>query len=227
LRYGLTAVFLQNVWVISASPPTNLPFWSLCYEFWYYVAFGVLVFTRERRTRILLFLAVLLIAGLEVILLSPCWIMGVALYLWRDRLPAPQSHRRIWFAVSLVTMLGVIAILPQWPYDLGRKGLWYSGAFVTDWITALAVSFCIRCFDTMESAAPPKIMHDCIRYFADHTFSLYLFHYPLVLFATAVLPIGDSTMLALSSFTEGKRGLWRAWFERRYDRLAISSEKPA
>lgn len=40
-RYMLSALLSNELWFISAAPPINGPLWSLSYEFWYYVIFGL------------------------------------------------------------------------------------------------------------------------------------------------------------------------------------------
>lgn len=77
LRYILCTVFMQSSWFLSASPPTNGPFWSLSYEAWYYAAFGVWFFTPSRALKIALLCLVLLIAGPNIMLLAPAWLLGV------------------------------------------------------------------------------------------------------------------------------------------------------
>src|SRR5207247_1357633 len=104
------------------SPPTNLPFWSLSYEFWYYVAFGVATLIRPARLRNLMVLVVLLIAGPAILLLMPCWLVGVALFVFRNRISIPAFVARLCFVLSLAAMLLAIAFLPQFPFTLGHKG---------------------------------------------------------------------------------------------------------
>ncbi len=67
-----------NVWVFH-----NQPYWSLCYEVMYYLGFGVFVFARGR-ARWLGLAVVAFISGPKVLLLLPCWILGVLAYKYRD-----------------------------------------------------------------------------------------------------------------------------------------------
>jgi peptidoglycan/LPS O-acetylase OafA/YrhL len=60
---------------------SNVPYWSLCYEFWYYVLFAVLTFTRGRK-RLLWCCAVALLIGPKILLLAPVWATGVLLQRW-------------------------------------------------------------------------------------------------------------------------------------------------
>ena len=47
---GLASIFLLNeVWFVSITSFSNVPYWSICYEMWYYVAFGMLTFCLDAR----------------------------------------------------------------------------------------------------------------------------------------------------------------------------------
>ena len=46
----LNAVFLGQSWTLNVGPPENAPYWSLCYEVWYYAIFGAAFYlTGSRR----------------------------------------------------------------------------------------------------------------------------------------------------------------------------------
>ena len=51
--------FLNEAWSITTDLPWNGPFWSLCYEVWYYILFGLVMFTRGATRGILTSLAAL------------------------------------------------------------------------------------------------------------------------------------------------------------------------
>jgi len=227
-RYVLTALFMQSAWTLSASPPSNLPFWSLSYEFWYYTLFGIVVFVKSRWVMTLAVLGVILVVTPNILLLLPCWLLGVAAYVFRDRVAIPIRAARFAFAVAVAVTLLVFGFLPELPFHLGHPGLWYSALFITDWIAAAAVGSMLVLFHATRYGAPPARAAAAIRFGADHTFSLYLYHYPLLVFANAVLPLGQNLLrqtlclggilgviLLLSTFTEARRDAWRRMFERR------------
>ncbi len=39
---------LNEVWFISITSFSNVPYWSICYEMWYYVGFALIVFLPGR-----------------------------------------------------------------------------------------------------------------------------------------------------------------------------------
>lgn len=102
------AAFVQAILVPTFG--SNSPLWSLSYEFWYYVLFGLLA-TAAVRTQLWLrlFMAVLVIAvgwftGLAIMSLAPLWFLGLAIYLLPRRELSYQS-RRILLAGSTVVFV--------------------------------------------------------------------------------------------------------------------------
>ena len=56
--------------------PWNAPYWSLCYEVWYYVIFGFILFIRSAKLGIVAALLAALIAGPAIMILFPCGFSG-------------------------------------------------------------------------------------------------------------------------------------------------------
>jgi peptidoglycan/LPS O-acetylase OafA/YrhL len=48
-RVVLSLLLLNEVWLMSVMSFSNLPFWSICVEFWYYAAFALVVFLPRRK----------------------------------------------------------------------------------------------------------------------------------------------------------------------------------
>jgi len=79
LRTAANTVFMAQTWFLDLAPPLNGPFWSLNYEAWYYAIFGVWSYLpRTFRVPVAIFLS--LIAGPKILLLMPCWLLGVLIY---------------------------------------------------------------------------------------------------------------------------------------------------
>ena len=72
-------LFLNQLRFGVVNPGTNGPFWSLCYEFWYYAAFGTFVFVKGIK-RIVLLLAIAALVNLQIIVFFPIWLLGVYIY---------------------------------------------------------------------------------------------------------------------------------------------------
>ncbi len=195
VRYALSAVFLQNVWTLSASPPTNGPLWSLSYEFWYYVLFGCAVFVRPRSVRLVSIAGAVAVAGPNILLLMPCWIVGAVVCLKRQWL----TQRLTWpyaafFAGSLLLVSSIVA-MPPLPLAVGTPRWFFSASFLTNWVTALAVATLIASVAAMPLEWPGARVAGWLRRGGDLTFALYLLHYPLIIFLTAALPFDKSNPL--------------------------------
>lgn len=226
----LAGLFLSQSYA-NAWPP-NAPYWSLCYEVWFYALFAAATYLRGRSR--LIWLAVLaVIAGPNILLLMPVWLIGVAIV----RLPAA---RRVPAGLSLVFLALAAAALflaPRYAMD-GFKLLravvpWNLGSSlyaVTDFALALALGAGFAGLKTLadRGLTLPAWTAPAIRWGANMSFSLYLLHWPLLkLTHMAGLtanddPLGFTLVIAavvaisgaFATVTEHKRHLARAWIER-------------
>jgi peptidoglycan/LPS O-acetylase OafA/YrhL len=230
LRFLLSALFLQESWNLSAAPPTNIPLWSLAYEFWYYFLFGVVFFSRSRRFTLGATLVIAAIAGPKILLLLPAWAAGVACYrLSRKPWFGPRGTESLLLAVSLAAAVLWTLAKVQYPWRIGYPPLYFSNAFVSDILLSLLVAATIYFFDrTAEHAPVPEVAGRLVRKGADMTFSLYLLHYPFLVFAAAVVPYDHSSQIqtlavllaivaiiaSISHFTEAKRRVLARWLNR-------------
>ncbi len=247
LRYVLCSVFLQNIWFFSACPVSNNPLWSLSYEFWYYAIFGAAVFIPSPRLKVFTLLIFALVCGPNILLLLPCWLFGVAAYRYRNILDLNPWTARLSFLVLLLALSFVIVRMPMLPLDhipVGRVSspLFYAGGFLKDWVSSLLVAAAVLVFDSVKAPASPHWLSSGIRFCADRTFSLYLYHYPLVVFAAGVFKMSAlglwekeaaavgilAFILILSYFTESKRNAWRIALEYCWDWIAsFAPARPA
>src|ERR1700748_2234919 len=95
------AAFVQDILVPTFG--TNAPLWSLSYEFWYYVIFGLIATAALRTTRLWLrlIMAILVVVvawftGFAIMSLAPLWFLGLGIYLMPRK---NLSHR-----VSLIVL---------------------------------------------------------------------------------------------------------------------------
>lgn len=107
--------FLQDILV--APFGSNTPLWSLSYEFWYYIVFGLLltaVLGRSRRwLRVVcgvLILPVVWFTGFEIMSLAPLWFMGLGIYLLPRR-KLGSTAQRFLLTSSLLLFLAFIGWL--------------------------------------------------------------------------------------------------------------------
>lgn len=238
IRVITSGLFLNEIWTLGIQLFTNVPYWSLNYEVWYYLLFGILFFFEGRR-RWLLFSLLCLMLGPKIVLLMPVWWMGVWVY--RSNVLAQLSVPLAW--LCLVTSLAggywyVHLNLGQlgWDYlkqllgdDLHLQ-LSFSRQFVSDYYLGAVLSLHFVGLRVLLAQVQdlPKRLEFCIRYLAGATFSIYLFHQPLLWFYSAVfssvhegiprylivVPLTLVSVFVLSAFTEQKKNLWKVWVEQ-------------
>lgn len=229
--------FLGDLWTLSEVPPLLVPWWSLNFEVWYYVLFGVACYLRGAR-RLAVIALVLAIMGPKLWLLLPVWLAGVWLYRWQARHTLPRTLARAGWIASLLLLAAYEASdLETLLRALGRAS-WLGQAFslgnadrfLADYAVGLIVCLNFACarfagFGAMLRVAAP------VRRCASYTLTLYLSH-ALVLAAWPVLymhdPANPLDLLALGAavglatwllgtLTEQRKDAWRRLFERIFD----------
>lgn len=187
VRYLATAFFLQSVWWTNLAPAENSPFWSLGYEAWYYVIWGGLIFLPRPGQKAIFVLACALMVGPNVMILWPVWILGAGLYFYgRESIMSLRLARAAFFWGAGVVLTAVF-FLPEMPGKVGFAPWFYSASFLSDTLLALSVSAMIWLFGQGwgHTSVSPSF-EKFIRWPARRSFSLYLFHQPLLYFIHAL-----------------------------------------
>ncbi len=233
--FGLSLLFLNETWQ-HVVPGSNEPYWSLGFEVWYYVIFGIVAFASGRR-RWLLVPAALMIAGPKVAMLFPLWLLGVATHSASRRL-------RIGLAGSATLFVGSAALALAWAgWRLWRmhNGLPIvnDGAYdrpIFDW-PAIAIDygagllFAANLLGFSITSARLGVrgggrLGAIISWAAGATFTLYLLHFPLLVFFAAIspwpvattayrlyLPLATLvTVFLVAEVTERRKRAWRRLF---------------
>lgn len=234
IRFISSFLLLNEVWGISITTYSNVPYWSLNYEVWYYVLFGMLVFLKGH-TRIIVVMTTCLLLGPKVMLLAPIWALGV--YLYRSRFFGSLSETTGWilFIGSLILtwlfhQYGVRELLGEWlKQQIGAhyyQELAYSKSFLSDYLLALVVFANFAGFQAIchrfKAVLPP--LSKPIKYVAGYTFVLYLTHQPLIwlfktlldgdpsspLFLIQIWLLVTAAVWLLGQITERRRSTYRA-----------------
>jgi len=203
---------------------TNGPLWSLSYEAAYYLLFGLAVFL-SGAARMAALLTVCLLAGIDILLLMPPWLMGVALWHWLRAGGATGMDRRLgWLLVvagPLVYLLCQVAGVPEalaaaTAQTLGvpdaRMVLGFSDEFIWN---ALIGLFAVVHVAGIAILNPTRIGGGvAVRWLAGASFSVYVTHYPALHLLDAILPemVGRDAMLLIGSIAVGFA--FAACFER-------------
>ena len=231
LRNALfSALFLSESF--GTGLPGNPPFWSLCYEVWFYVLFGAAFYLRGR-ARLVCVALLAALAGPNVLLLLPAWLAGV--WVAKTNLWRRMSRPAAW----LFAALGLVGIPLAVPYaqklaaDLAAIAPWnlhYSEFAVTDWFVAAAVAIFFVALRRLIGAEGRLLLalQRPIRYFAGMSFTLYLLHWPMItlldhlgiepmagdLGIAAYLAMVVAICALIAHFTEHQRDIVRGWLER-------------
>lgn len=200
-------VLLSGMVFLNGNVPTNAPYWSICYEAWYYVLFGLFFYLQGYR-KYLFLLAGLLMAGLNIMLLMPIWLLGFACFGKQDALP---KNKVLGYAL-IVLSLGVYLWMRHWNVDdqlfeasavlLGgaeqaNATLHFSKRYLPDYLIAclFVVLFAGLYMVRDDFQRGFSFCEKGIRLASSYTFALYLYHYPILLFLSHVT---DSSLKAIS-----------------------------
>jgi peptidoglycan/LPS O-acetylase OafA/YrhL len=209
----LRGLSFTNEWSGTAARlGTNGPLWSLSYEATYYLAFGVATFLAGARRAALLILLALL-AGLPILLLAPCWLLGVLV--WRAvaggraaRLSpavaillaagAPAAYAMA-LSADLPGLLRVVTAALTAPSAPGEV-LRFSDEFLWNWLISGLAALHLLGMARLVAGVRDVPGEGAVRWWAGASFSLYVAHYPLLQVLDAALggggPVRDGVLLA-------------------------------
>jgi len=240
----LGSLLLGNeIWFVSITSFSNVPYWSICYEWWYYVAFAFIVFL-PRYWGLLMAAILMLTLGPKVLLLAPIWGLGVLLY--RSRTMLEISLGMAW-TLAILSVAGILVfhyldlsdIATEWlKSKIGEdlhKNLTFSKFFIADYLLGLLVfgNFLAMRRILQEHSFGLSLIEKPVRFVAGLTFTLYLLHQPLFLFWGAVVQGNpkDSgywwsvtglmflSVILVGYFTENKRHILKRWLETQLLRI--------
>ncbi|GKY89322.1 acyltransferase family protein [Sinisalibacter aestuarii] len=228
LLRGLT---FSNEWSgLAARLGSNGPFWSLSYEAAYYALFAVAFYLRGPR-RIVLLLAGVLLFGVNILILMPAWLMGVALHLaiTRQRLPRGVAAAALAALPVLGYALALATGLPATLYDMTAGidralTLRFSNEFLWNFLLGLMVTAHLAGIAGLASDRAAARIAPAIRWLAGRSFSVYLVHYPVLQFLAAMplktghaglddailLTLTLTLTLAFGQVFESRLAQWRA-----------------
>lgn len=145
IRLLANLTFSQEFWFFSFRYLSDGPLWSLGYEFWYYVLFGLSLFVHGYKKYFFIFIVALII-GPKILLLLPVWLFGVWIYNFHKNKELNQTISRILFFLSPFLFLYCFSFyneINEYVYSiLGndiKLKLGFSAGFLTDYITAFFI----------------------------------------------------------------------------------------
>ena len=226
-RYLVNGFFLGQIWALCTKPSSNGPFWSICYEFWYYMLFAAYCYL-DGKKRYIAIAAICLLVGYKILILLPVWVYGVWAYNLSKRVEINKTIARILF-FSSASMLIILTFV--WDFSIlsssfdPRPPFYFSSQFGFDWIYGGIVAINLFSMSFMDSKLIlPVFVSNGIKYLSSITFSLYLFHLPMLVLLGALVPfdrssywqilllLGGIIMIAalLAEITEKQRNYWKS-----------------
>jgi peptidoglycan/LPS O-acetylase OafA/YrhL len=179
-----------HLWMPPITLFSNIPYWSLPYEFWFYVLFGAAVFLAGP-ARLAALAVAAIVAGPAVLAYAPLWGLGVLAWRWSGRQPTNRVKGVALAALSGLAALAVVLVVPApWqglkPHQLLLQPL---SVLVPDYLLGalVAAHFAGIRMSGLGFAALFRLERP-IRWAAGMTFSLYLFHRPLLQMFSAIGP---------------------------------------
>jgi len=197
-------LFINETWSIDADLTLNGPYWSLCYEVWYYVLFGAFFFVQGRwRWPLLVLLA--LAAGPGVMALFPIWVLGAWLAS-RDKpvfTLSPAVAVLVWVGglavLWLINSSGIEHVVKDYLHER-VPGFWRldpAQRVVTDYAIGLALAAHLCAYPFLPQPIQAFFMRTKATWaaLAGFSFTLYLFHRPLTGLAGALIPASEQSLL--------------------------------
>ncbi|HEX5152906.1 MAG TPA: acyltransferase [Parafilimonas sp.] len=231
LRYFLTLFFCNELWFSSTAPPINGPFWSLSFEFWYYIIFALVYFKWGNLRGMFALALVCLFIGPKILAMFPIWCFGWFAYKIKTLNIRPFIARII-SLLFLVTAVLLMKILPEYPNKVGYKPLYMANAFISDMLTGFFAAISMWFLPTnTERRLNNSASVSRFRFYANLTYPLYLLHFPILVLLSTILHnynfaainnyfIGlVSTLILcflLGAFFEREKGFWDHLFQKEY-----------
>jgi peptidoglycan/LPS O-acetylase OafA/YrhL len=249
VNLGIGAAMLNEAW-LSVQMLSNTPYWSISYEFWYYVVFAALFYLRGR-PRVLATSVAMLMAGPNIMLLFPVWAVGWLAYRERSTVSWPRALIWLAFVQPLAVFLayynfGLQNLLGHWlegllGHEIWWKHLAWSRYFLTDILLGVSVALNLSAAKHLGPELDSALgwLATPIRWGVARSFTLYLLHQPAILIVTALLstalpdPFRGMT-IALASIavvavvaqmTELQRGKLKPFIARAVDLLSTAWPK--
>ena len=221
--------FMNQSNFINLGVPTNGPYWSICYEVWYYILFGIAFYLSGWRRGVLLVSAIF-VAGIKVLVLFPIWVFGFYFYIFHKKILSNNILGYTFIALSII----IYSVLRFYNFDdyvytlsaellfgnevVANSALGYSKRFLPDYFIAILVLMFISGLFMVSNVYFSYLLkyEGIIRKASSHSFSIYLLHYPLLIFLSMFV---KSSLLAMvitlivvffiSKFIENKKSSYK------------------
>jgi peptidoglycan/LPS O-acetylase OafA/YrhL len=186
INYVLSLFLLQNIWGMNLNPGINAMFWSLSYELMFYIIFAVAFYFKGIKRFAFVAIAIA-ISGPDIVLYFPIWLLGLMAYhLTKNTHKILEKSR---FFLPTLFILSALVLIILTPY-IENNFHYTPDIMITnknilaDYIYAIIFTINLIAAPSILPLFSPvlKVLGKYIVSSASLTFSLYLFHRPLIQF---------------------------------------------
>jgi peptidoglycan/LPS O-acetylase OafA/YrhL len=186
INYVLSTFLVQNLWGMNLNPGMNAMFWSLTYELMFYMIFAVAFYFKGIK-RIVFLIMALAISGPDIVLYFPVWLLGLMAYhLTKNRHETLEKSKVFLPILFILSALSLIVLTPYIKSNLNYTPniMITNKNILADYISALMFTINLIAAPSVLVLFSPalKFLSKYIVTAASLTFSLYLFHRPLIQF---------------------------------------------
>jgi len=236
IRFILNLMFLTQSWNLCSTPPFDGPFWSVNYEFFYYLLMGSMLLIKGKY-KYVIFTIVALLAGLKILMLFPAWLAGSLLYYCSRNRFIGAKISGIVFLLTLALIFLSMLFPEHFPFikDIGQNrllgtNLFFSWNYQSDYVFSTLVAINIYSFfgiseilfNFLANRGLGKLFRS-IKTVGNCTYTLYLFHVPLLFLFAFLFPYDKASTLHqiclllsvtvavyfIATITEWKVSFWR------------------
>ncbi|SHN19557.1 acyltransferase family protein [Mucilaginibacter sp. OK098] len=207
IRFLVNLMFMTQSWNLCSTPPFNGPFWSVNYEFFYYLLMGSILLIK-RKYKFIVFTLVALLAGLKILILFPAWLAGSLLYYCSRNKLIGAKISGVVFLVTLALIFFNMLFPGHFPFIIVKgdrllgTNLFFSWNYRNDYIFCILVAVNIYSFfgisevlsNFLSNRGLGKLFHS-IKTVGNCTYTLYLFHVPLLFLFAFLFPYNKANTL--------------------------------
>jgi peptidoglycan/LPS O-acetylase OafA/YrhL len=241
LKSAILPIFFLSESAFGSGPVANPPYWSLCYEIWFYALFGAALFLRGK-TRLMWIAMFAVLAGTKILLLLPIWLVGVWLAHSKIACRAPLWLGIVLIILSAASFPVATAFAPraasifEWYLPLNRG---FSFFVASDSMLAVTVALGFIGLRPIAMAFRSLLSkyERPVRSLAGFSFTLYLLHWPILCLLrlfnvtsgtsipafVALLLLIAISCAAVAGYTERRRGAVRAFLEAAMEAAPVQS----
>lgn len=233
--------FTNEIWSANNVFGTNEPYWSLGFEVWYYLLFGLFFFV-PRPYRLIMCLLAAMICGPKILLYFPIWLLGMVAcrQITTGQVRFSVTHSVIMLLSSVAIYLWVWSHLYTSATTMYKSYALEQEAVNAGYFSVIAMATYGTILSlhrlTLNATTFEERYAQAIRWAAGASFTLYLTHQPMLVMAAAIIGSNPPpiviflacttviiAVLALAELAERRKNMFRSLL-RSLNRRVILAE---